>query len=80
VRLYVPGRQFVCRFGCFYVRYRSVYNLSGFVSGKEMASDHSSNKDISKRSVHNFNENRRISISSSVLIADGFNPQCLRKC
>jgi hypothetical protein len=66
----------------FYVRYRSVYNLSGFVSGKEMASNHSSNKEIrvSQLSLHHFNKNRRITISSSVLIADGFNAQCLRKC
>jgi hypothetical protein len=70
----------VCRFWSFYVRYRSVYNLSGFVSGKEMASNHSSNKEVSNLSLHNFNKNRRISISSSVLIADGSNSQCLRKC
>jgi hypothetical protein len=44
-----------------------------------MASDHSSNKEISKLSLHNYNKNRRISISSSVLKAAEFNAQCLRK-
>ena len=52
----VPSWVFLC--------YRSVYNLSSFVSGEEMASDHSSNKEIPKLSLHNFNKNRRISTSS----------------